>query len=101
MQKFTDLRQWSQDQWLNSNLGDKRRNERAIKLGIVLMTKPNESLSRQTQSWGELKSAYRLFNEKDVTYEQLQKPHQKKVKETAAQSNDKGVVFVYSRYFRD
>lgn len=47
MQKFTDLRQWSETQWLNSNLGDKRRNERAIKLGIALMTKPKASLSQK------------------------------------------------------
>ena len=66
MQKFDNLRKWSEDQWLHSNLGDKRRNARAVKLGVNFMTNSKTSLSKQTQSWGDLKAAYRLFNEEDV-----------------------------------
>jgi hypothetical protein len=92
VQKFENLRKWSEDQWLYSNLGDKRRNTRAVKLGINLMTNPKASLSKQTHSWGDLKAAYRLFKEKDITYEKLQTPHRKNTIKEASSVNDKNVV---------
>lgn len=94
IQKFENLKKWSEEQWLFANLGDKRRNARAVKLGIDLMKNPKKSLPNQIQSWGDLKSAYRLFNEKDVTYEKLQKPHTENEKKEAKISNSNVVLFI-------
>jgi hypothetical protein len=92
IKKFENLREWSENQWLHAKLGDKRRNVRAIKLGINLMTNPKIGLTNQTNSWGDLKAAYRLCNEKDVTYEKLQETHIKNTQNIASHSNEKNVV---------
>ena len=92
IKKFENLGKWSENQWLHSKLGDKRRNARAVKIGIDLMTNPKAGLAYQTNSWGDLKAAYRLCNETDVTYEKLQEPHIKNTHDIASQCNDKNVV---------
>ena len=58
------------------------------------MRNPEKSLPNQIQSWGDLKSAYRLFNEKDVTYKKLQKPYIENVKKEAKNSDSNIVLFI-------
>jgi hypothetical protein len=66
---------WSEAQWGQVELGDARRRARAVKIGAKLASLPSESLPQQQGSWGELKAAYRLLNEADVTHEKLSKQH--------------------------
>jgi hypothetical protein len=53
------------------------------------MTNPKSGLTKQTSSWGDLKAAYRLCNEDDVTYVKLQEPHIKTTQKRASQLNKK------------
>lgn len=48
--------------------------ESAVKLGINLISKPGKSLPNQTETWGDLKAAYRFLNEEDINYEKLENP---------------------------
>ena len=74
-----DTSVWVKEQWEQAKLGDTRRNNRAIKLAKDLLSKPSASLPEQCPSWAALKAAYRFFNEEDVTFEALQKPHRSQV----------------------
>ena len=69
--EFTDLEQWATQQWESADLGDARRNDRAIEIGAKIAANPSASLPEQMESWSALKAAYRLFNEEDVTHNQL------------------------------
>ena len=55
--------EWIEKKWTHVKLGDKRRNQRAIKLAQHLLQNPAVSLPRATLSWSDLKAAYRLLNE--------------------------------------
>lgn len=67
--------EWVEQTWTNVKLGDKRRNQRTIKLAQHLLQNPAVSLPRATLSWSDLKAAYRLLNEEDVTHQALQENH--------------------------
>jgi hypothetical protein len=67
--------EWIEKTWTNVKLGDKRRNQRTIKLAQHLLQNPAASLPRATLSWNDLKAAYRLLNEEDVTHQALQENH--------------------------
>jgi hypothetical protein len=66
---------WAEAQWRGVELGDVRRTARAIKVGKKLAALPGESLPQQQGSWGDVKAAYRLLNERDVTFEALSQGH--------------------------
>jgi hypothetical protein len=44
------VNEWAQQQWGAIELGDKRRNDRAVQLGGQIATRPDASLPGQTQS---------------------------------------------------
>ena len=71
----TEILEWSTQQWGAAQLGDRRRTNRAIKLGAQLATQPSASIPTQTGSWGETKAAYLLLNEEDVTHAALSQGH--------------------------
>ncbi|MBK9313804.1 MAG: transposase [Acidobacteria bacterium] len=63
-----EILEWSTQQWGSAQLGDRRRTNRAVKLGAQLAAQPSSSIPNQTGSWGETKAAYLLLNEEDVTH---------------------------------
>ncbi len=75
--------EWVRKTWTNVKLGDKRRNQRAIKLAEHLLQAPAVSLPQATLSWSDLKGAYRLLNEEDVTHQALQEKHWAQVFDSA------------------
>lgn len=81
---------WAQQQWGNAELGDKRRTHRAVRLGAQIANHPQDSLPGQTQSWGDLKAAYRLLHEEDITHAALSVPHWRQTREHAERA--KGTV---------
>jgi Transposase DNA-binding/Transposase DDE domain len=87
-----DPARWAEQQWGTAALGDARRRRRAVQLGAALASLPDASLPRQTGSWSELKSAYRLLNEPDVTHQALSQPHWQATYQQAAQAGT--VLFV-------
>ncbi len=91
---FGNLRQWATEQWGEAELGDTRRTQRAIRLGEALAANPGGSLPEQTGNWGELKAAYRLLAEADVTHARISQPHWDKTHQDVSQSESEIVLFV-------
>jgi hypothetical protein len=88
---FSNTEQWATQQWSLAELGDARRNHRALKIGTALATNPAGSLPEQMGGWGDLKAAYRLLDEPDVTYTALSLPHWQQT-QTSARATDASVV---------
>jgi hypothetical protein len=92
LNSFSDPTRWAEQQWSTATLGDVRRTRRAVQLGAALASCPEASLPQQTGSWHELKAAYRLLHEPDVTHTALSEPHWQATRRQAAQTHT--VLFV-------
>ncbi len=75
--------QWAKQQWGQVELGDKRRTRRAVKMGEQMTLNPGGSLPEQMGSWANLKAAYLLLNEEDVTLSKLSQPHWEQTRQAA------------------
>src|SRR5208283_55136 len=76
------------DLWANINfegaaLGDKRRASRLKVVASKILNLPDASIPKQMDGWSDTKAAYRLFSCKAVTFNRVQQPHRKRVKESA------------------
>ena len=70
-----DVRRWSEQQFGECDLGDRRRTRRAVQAAAQFAANPDGSTPVQTESWGDCHGVYRLFHEKDVTFRALTAPH--------------------------
>ena len=70
-----DIEAWAEQQFGSCQLGDARRARRAVKVAAQMAAHPDGSTPDQIEAWGDLKAAYRLFDQEDVTFEALAKPH--------------------------
>lgn len=66
---------WAEREFGECELGDRRRNRRLIKLAVQVAARPDGSTPDQTEVWGDLKAAYRLFNAADVSFQAIVEPH--------------------------
>jgi len=57
------------------NLGDQRLNRRAQAVLEALYAKPGSSIPGACGGWNETKAAYRLFDQQEVTTQQILEPH--------------------------
>jgi Transposase DNA-binding len=89
---FANLDAWARAQWAAAPLGDRRRAARAVRVGAALAAHPAASLPAQTQTWADLKAAYRLLNAPDVTHAALSTPHWTQTR--AAASGPEPVLFL-------
>src|SRR5205085_4311728 len=89
---FTNLDAWARAQWAEAALGDRRRAARAVRVGAALAANPKARLPAQTQTWADLKAAYRLLNAPDVTHTALSTPHWTQTR--AAASGPEPVLFI-------
>lgn len=71
LSNFTDLQTWAVEQWGDAELGDSRRTDRAILVGAALGANPAASLPNIMEGWNEVRAAYRLFAEAEVTHSEL------------------------------
>jgi hypothetical protein len=67
--------EWVQLNFGSCDLGDKRRTNRLVKVAEEVANNPSASLPSQIERWGDLKSAYRLFDREEVTFEAIASPH--------------------------
>lgn len=75
---ITSLRppaEWAQAQFGFAQLGDRRRSARLIDVATRLAANPGGTLPQAFAEWKELKAAYRLFNQKGVSFEPVIAPH--------------------------
>lgn len=70
-----ETKEWAEVTFGTCELGDVRRNRRLIKLAEQVAARPDGSTPEQTESWGDCKAAYRLFNQEDVTFDGIIAPH--------------------------
>jgi hypothetical protein len=74
---------WAKTQFEGLSLGDKRLNKRAQLIASNMMKKPSASINMQSENWSEAKGAYRFFDSKKVSFQELIKPHTESVKSKA------------------
>lgn len=66
---------WAEVEFRGAELHDVRRTRRLVRVASALAAHPSGLLPRAFGDWAALKAAYRLFGQKDVTYERIITPH--------------------------
>lgn len=66
---------WVAREFASLKLGDKRRGQRAQVLMTQFSQQPNASIPQACGPWGDIKAAYRFFDNEAVKPEQLLQPH--------------------------
>lgn len=75
--------EWARAEFGGCDLGDRRRVERAVAYAEQAVSHPDGSTPEQTESWGDCKAAYRLFNCEEVTFSRLAQPHWQRTRAAA------------------
>jgi hypothetical protein len=70
-----DAAAWARSQFAGAELGDRRRTARLITLATQIASDPSASLPDQTESWADLKAAYRFVDNPAVTFDAIATPH--------------------------
>ena len=70
-----DPKEWPQVTFGECQLGDRRRTKRLVKVAEQAALQPDGSTSEPTESWGDCKAAYRLFDQEGVTFGEIIAPH--------------------------
>lgn len=76
-----DTQAWAKQCFESCQLGDVRRNKRLMKLATQLADRPDGSIPDQTETWGDCKAAYRLFDQEDVSFQAIIEPHCQQTRE--------------------
>ena len=76
--------QWAQRNFGSCKLGDKRRTNRLIQVVQRIASNPSASLPNQTETWSDLKAAYKLFDRQEVSFEAIARPHWELTKQRPA-----------------
>ena len=84
-----EISTWATEMFETCELGDKRRPKRLIKIAERIAANPSASFPNQTDSWGDLKAVYRLFDADEVTFAAVATPHWK---HTRAQAKGRTLV---------
>lgn len=79
--KVVENSQWIENQFAECDLGDKRRTKRLEQVANHMLASPESSLPRQNPVWGDLKAAYRLFDNSQVTFDAVARQHWKQTKQ--------------------
>jgi hypothetical protein len=82
-----ETKEWAQVTFGECELGDQRRTNRLVKVAEQVAARPDGSTPAQTESWGDCKAAYRLFDQDDVTFEAIIAPHCRQTR-AACQAGD-------------
>ena len=80
--KVLDNDQWIETQFAECQLGDERRTKRLQRVSSQLLNSPDQSLPKQNPQWSDLKAAYNLFKNKQVTFDALAEPHWQQTRKT-------------------
>jgi hypothetical protein len=79
--------EWADRTFAAVDLGDRRRERRAVSIAASLMRHPDATLPQQLQQPSALKAAYRLLDEADVTHAALCQPHWDATREQAGRQD--------------
>jgi hypothetical protein len=81
--KVLDNSQWVEEQFGGCELGNKSRTKRLLRVASNMLDRPEESLPQQNVLWADLKAAYRLFQQEDVTFDAVSDVHWQRTRQTA------------------
>ena len=68
---------WAAEEFRDLDLGDKRRDARAVRLAERLADRPTASLPGACAGWAETQGAYRLFRQETFDWLDLLEPHRR------------------------
>lgn len=70
-----DTKKWAQQQFSSCDLGDERRTRRLVRFAAQVAGDPDAVTPEQTERWSDLKAAYRLIDNDEVTFDAVASPH--------------------------
>lgn len=70
-----NVNEWSQEQFGQCDLRDRRRTARLVRYAAQAAADPSSSTPRQTECWDDCKAAYRLIENEKVTFAAVTAPH--------------------------
>jgi hypothetical protein len=70
-----DTNDWAQQQFSCCQLGDQRRTRRLVRLAEQVVSHPSGGFPEQTETWADLKAAYRLLDRPEVTFQAVGEAH--------------------------
>jgi hypothetical protein len=68
-------RAWAEQQFSGCRLGHKFRTQRLVRFAEQVMNHPSGSFPEQTETWADLKAAYRLLDRDEVTFQSVAETH--------------------------
>jgi len=72
---------WVESEFMGLDLGDKRLNDRLLRLTEQLTSQPTASINQACEDWADTKAAYRFFQNPRVAVSQIRLPHQQRTQE--------------------
>jgi len=82
--RIRDNEEWVEDQFGECELGNRLRTARLQKVASAMLSSPEKSLPSQNSAWADLKAAYRLFSNEQVTFDAVADQHWKQTRQTEA-----------------
>lgn len=82
LMKVRENSEWADEQFGECALGNRLRTKRLVKVAAAMLSCPEKSLPKQNPRWSDLKAAYRLFQQKQVTFNAVAEPHWQQVRQT-------------------
>jgi Transposase DNA-binding/Transposase Tn5 dimerisation domain len=79
-----DTNAWAQQQFSACQLGDQRRTRRLVRLAEQVVSHPAGGFPEQTETWADLKAAYRLLDRTEVTFESVAEVHWQQTRRRSA-----------------
>lgn len=72
---IVDFRSMACEDWSHADFGDKRLNERAIRIGTAFLRSPFASPPKMLRDKKDIKGFYRFMDSENVSHEKLVRPH--------------------------
>ena len=91
MSQIFDPQVWAQEQFGTCQLGDRRRTDRVVIIAAAMAQNSAASTPTQCDGWSDLKATYRLFDNSNVSFQELIAPHRQ-----MARQQCRGTVLVVS-----
>ncbi len=66
---------WAENEFTTVNLGDKRLNDRLIRLSEDFIKSPEAPINQSCKDWASTKAAYRFFRNESVDYKEITSSH--------------------------
>lgn len=80
--KVWDNEHWAVENFGDCQLGDARRTKRLVKIARNMLASPEKSIPEQNIEWSDVKGAYRLYDNDQVTFERVAERHWEQTRQT-------------------